>query len=522
MAEEEFHMTDDGQAYSSARPSDRGNEMGRLDSWKEIANFFRREVRTVQLWERHEHLPVRRHHHRKVGTVHAYRRELQEWWDRRCSAQHPVQAAVAPSPPAVFDTASSRPQASLAVPLFTISSDSGLEPEAVRRLTEQLVAHLETTLPPRLCVVSNLTAAQRHAGGFKSVPASCGTGSNFVLEGNVTGNTHSLAVRLELRRVKDRAIIWSRHCDCAALTLPEAARDLAGKIAGALSHHVLVSHYKVKSSTVDPAARFAYLRGRYLWSFRSTPDSVFKALKQFQLATELDHQYAAAFCGLADSYTVLGWFGALPREAAMHMARCAAATALAIDGFLAEAHVSMGCVLFDFDWDWQAAEREMLLGIDLNPSYAQAYCWYALLLISLERAAEAVQAAQVAQDLDPASPVVGVILGNALLQAGQHEGAIRQFQHVLELQPGHATARCKLGLAYEQLGDYSRAIEQVRSALRTCAQDPNIQSLLAFVYARSGNRDAAETLLGQLHRPGPNQPVPALDAAAAFTALGDP
>lgn len=61
--------------------------VGRLDSWKEIASFFRRDVRTVQLWERHERLPVHRHHHRKVGTVHAYVPELQNWWKQRCSGK---------------------------------------------------------------------------------------------------------------------------------------------------------------------------------------------------------------------------------------------------------------------------------------------------------------------------------------------------------------------------------------------------------------------------------------------------
>lgn len=49
------------------------DEMNRLDSWKEIANFFKREVRTVQLWEQHELLPVHRHQHRKLGTVYAYK-----------------------------------------------------------------------------------------------------------------------------------------------------------------------------------------------------------------------------------------------------------------------------------------------------------------------------------------------------------------------------------------------------------------------------------------------------------------
>jgi len=56
---------------------------GRLDSWKEIAAYLRRQVRTVNLWEKTEGLPVHRHLHSKRGTVYAYKSELDEWRRRR-------------------------------------------------------------------------------------------------------------------------------------------------------------------------------------------------------------------------------------------------------------------------------------------------------------------------------------------------------------------------------------------------------------------------------------------------------
>ena len=59
----------------------------RLDSWKEVASFFRREVRTVQLWEKSEGLPVRRQYHKKLGSVYAYRQELEAWWIARSAMQ---------------------------------------------------------------------------------------------------------------------------------------------------------------------------------------------------------------------------------------------------------------------------------------------------------------------------------------------------------------------------------------------------------------------------------------------------
>jgi Tol biopolymer transport system component len=66
----------------------------RLESWKDIAAYLRREVRTVQLWEKNEGLPVHRHTHTKRGTVYAYKTELDAWWNSRRAALQEI-----PPPP---------------------------------------------------------------------------------------------------------------------------------------------------------------------------------------------------------------------------------------------------------------------------------------------------------------------------------------------------------------------------------------------------------------------------------------
>lgn len=55
----------------------------RLDSWKKIAAHFKRDVTTVQRWERRESMPVHRHVHAKQGSVYAFRAELDAWWESR-------------------------------------------------------------------------------------------------------------------------------------------------------------------------------------------------------------------------------------------------------------------------------------------------------------------------------------------------------------------------------------------------------------------------------------------------------
>ena len=62
-----------------SREKSPGQEGHRLESWKEIAVYLGRDVRTVQRWERGEGLPVHRLHHSKLGSVYAYASELDAW-----------------------------------------------------------------------------------------------------------------------------------------------------------------------------------------------------------------------------------------------------------------------------------------------------------------------------------------------------------------------------------------------------------------------------------------------------------
>ena len=70
----------------------------RLESWKEIASYLRRTVRTVQRWEREQGLPVHRLRHNKLPTVYAFAGEMDEWWEQRRGV---LEVAEALNPPVV-------------------------------------------------------------------------------------------------------------------------------------------------------------------------------------------------------------------------------------------------------------------------------------------------------------------------------------------------------------------------------------------------------------------------------------
>lgn len=77
------HMTD---PLSPAPSSVERSPDDRLDSWKQIAAYMRRDVTTVQRWEKREGMPVHRHVHDKMGSVYAFKSDLDRWARRRSPA----------------------------------------------------------------------------------------------------------------------------------------------------------------------------------------------------------------------------------------------------------------------------------------------------------------------------------------------------------------------------------------------------------------------------------------------------
>src|SRR5712672_831381 len=82
----------------------------RLDSWKDIAAYLKRDVSTVQRWEKRERMPVHRHLHDKLGTVYGFRAELDAWWrSRGSSLGHTGAVETTPTlPPDAGDQANPR------------------------------------------------------------------------------------------------------------------------------------------------------------------------------------------------------------------------------------------------------------------------------------------------------------------------------------------------------------------------------------------------------------------------------
>ena len=126
-----------------------------------------------------------------------------------------------------------------------------------------------------------------------------------------------------------------------------------------------------------------------------------KSLEYFQQVIHLDPTFTPAYCGVADSYMTLGVDGFVASAEVYPKAKAMALRALALDQNSAEAHASLGFILFNYDRDHEAAIKELETATRLNPNYVKAHHWYSLSLAWLGRSEEAIQESNKPADLTP-------------------------------------------------------------------------------------------------------------------------
>ena len=237
----------------------------------------------------------------------------------------------------------------------------------------------------------------------------------------------------------------------------DIARDITGnlrlKLSGADEQKL------TKNYTVNPEAYQDYLKGRYHWSKRTREDFK-KATEYFQSAIAKDPNYALAYSGLADSFSLTSVYGwAAPKEL-MPRAKEAALKSLSLDDSLAEAHASLGYILSDYDFDFAGAEREYKRAIELNPNYSTSRLWYGELLSETGRHEEALAEFRQALEIDPFSMILNRMYGVSLYYARRYDEAIVQLRKTTELDPNFPSAHISLSDAYVIEGKTREATEE--------------------------------------------------------------
>jgi serine/threonine-protein kinase len=530
---------------------------GRLDSWKEIAARLKRDVSTVQRWEKREGLPVHRHLHDKRGSVYAYASELDAWWDGRrqhleSSQAAPLATAAVPArfafprtikiwtgsvlalvlialgaaymwisrrPPTLTTLADVRSLAVLPFkPLVSTARDEYLE----LGLADAVITSLSQL--PQL-IVRPPTAILKYADTEQD-PLAAGRELRVdaVLDGSVQRLNDRIRVTVRLIRVRDGQALWAGDFEQGSQDLFRVQSAIAERAAAALAFTLSADERArlVRRDTTNNEAYQLYLEGRYAWNKR-TEQSLTLAVTLFRRAVEKDPRYALAYVGLADSYIQLGIddIGGLAPSEAFPKAREAALKALTIDDTLADAHAALGFVKLQYDWDWPIAESELEHAIRLNPNYAFAHQWYGLYLSRIGRHEQGIQETVRAYDLDPVSPAISRALGFRFYEARRYDEAVQQLRKTLELEPSYAQAQYTLGLAYVQTGKFDEAIRELQEGIRLSGGSRTITGALGYAYARAGKTGDARQVLEELMAQPGGRYVSPYTVALIFTGLSD-
>jgi len=380
-----------------------------------------------------------------------------------------------------------------ALPLAIISSEAQDEYFA-NGLTEEIINTLSSI--PTLRVIAR-TSVMRYRD-TKKTASEIGRELNVgtILEGSVRKAGDRVRIAVQLIDVNNEEPVWAEKYDRELKDVFKIQADIAERVAGALKVRLLKENRSLieQKAPLNISAYVLYLRGRYHWSKRNKED-LEKAISYFREAIEKEPNYALAYAGIADCYTLMGRHLYLSADDAFAKAREYANRALELNENLAEAHTSLAAVLINYDWDWKKAQSEFERAIELNPNYATAHYWFSVLLETLGRVSDAVLEAEKAQQLDPLSPVIGMGVVQAYLFDGHYDKAIDECHRYLDMDPNFVVAHDFLVHLYVQKKMFKEAAEEAKRLVFSSERQAEALAHVAFVKAASGDFDEARRTL---------------------------
>jgi tetratricopeptide (TPR) repeat protein len=300
------------------------------------------------------------------------------------------------------------------------------------------------------------------------------------------------------------------------------AAFLATALTAAALMSIAWKHVAVRAARpVNPAARNAYLEGRYYWSQRNE-ESLRRAVEYFNQATARDPSYADAWVGLADCYNLLREYSAMPGSEAFPRALAAARKAVALDDTSADAHSALAFAAFYGLLDIKTGEREFQRALELNPNYAEAHQWYATALMTLGRFRDALAQIERAQELAPSSRSILADKGLILFYSGQPEQALRLLTKIETSEPAFVSPHRNLASIYLSRREYASYLMESRKAAELSGDMRGLPAISAGArgLAAGGAQGMLESMLDAQKKLYLQGQAPAYELAKTCALLG--
>jgi adenylate cyclase len=340
-----------------------------------------------------------------------------------------------------------------------------------------------------------------------------------VLEGSVRRAAERIKVSAQLVSAAEDTVLWSHAFDRETKDIFTVQEEIARAIALALPVRLAADARRIVRGPADLASYDLYLKGRHLLNTRLSKESLGLATRLFSEVIARDPAFAPAYAGLSHAHAYRAVFAyARPREA-FEAAKTAARQALAIDDDLADAHVSLGHILFVSDYEWDAAEKEFRRAIELEPANSTARLIFSVCLQDQGRFSEALAELEIARTIDPLAPFVGALTGRVYVNARRPDEAIRHLRETLDIVPDLDVLHQQLAHAYLQKGMADEAVAAMRRAAELSG--PRDTAQLAYVLAVTGNRAEALRLVTELVEASEYPNSQAFHLAMAYAGLED-
>lgn len=421
----------------------------RLDSWKEIAAYVSRGVRTVRRWEREEGLPVHRHVHRVLGSVYAYKSEIDAW--RQSGPRRPRSRSPAAGPGTDLGPG---PLKSIAVLPFTNLSTDPENEYFADGLTDEVTAVLARVRTLRVISRTSSMTFKGRTGDVKTIARALGV--RYLLEGSVRRAGSRLRITAQLIDATTDGHLWADSYEGTVEDVFAIQERLARVIVEALELQLTADEDRrlAERPIANLHAYECYLRARQEgWRWRR--DAIDHAIQLLRNGLALVGENARL-------YAALGFAHLQYREAGIDFG----------EGPLREAEVCAGKIF--------ALEPESASGRQLR-----GWIHY-----SRGRIQEAVRDLKAVLEIEPNNADTLLLLSNCYLISGRVSVARPLIDRILAVDPLTPLSRCMPGYADALEGHLAAALGPYRQMFE---MDPgNPMARLFYVWALALNRRTEE------------------------------
>lgn len=351
-------------------------------------------------------------------------------------------------------------------------------------MMEEILNHLAKIEDLR--VISRTSAMQYKDPKISVTEIAKELGVTNILEGSVRKSGERVRISVLLIDAVNEKQLWSEDYDYLELKDIFAVQsDVSTRVAEILKAKLTPQEKESlsKTNTDNPQAYKFYLKGRFYWDKR-TRESFDSAEVYFKKAIEIDPQYALAYSGLADCYSLD--IRDIPQSQAIPIAKSYVNKALSLDSTLAEAWTTMALIQSHREFDWEGSKKIFEKAIRLNPNYAAVHLFYGNVLFNNGDLQRGIKENQKALDLDPLSYYINGVLGMHYFQAREYDLAIKQGLRFKVLFDSESAF---LGLSLLQKKLYPQAIDVFANLPIT-----NISHglLLSYGYSIAGEKTKAQ------------------------------